>query len=312
MEIMLTIVSLIFIGYISKYLGILREEDRSVLNNVVVYISMPSTVFLTIIKNVSPGELPLFIKLPILIFFIFTLCGIVGYILGSYLKLERRSIGGLILVCALGNTGFLGYPVIYGFYGDPGLVRAIFCDMGSVIASLLIGTFVGITFGEGIKGEDNTSIYIIKKLLRFPPFIACILSILFIILGIGVEDIPTFLVDILNYLSKATVPLIMISLGLSLSPSSTKFGIKYGIIALLVRMGVAPLLAVILSMMFFLEGLERNVLILQSAMPSAMMSLVFSLLYRLDVKLVASACFITTIASLILLPILKGILTLVV
>ncbi|MBW9220219.1 AEC family transporter [Methanothermococcus sp. SCGC AD-155-N22] len=244
--------------------------------------------------------------------FIFTLCGIVGYILGRYLKLERRSIGGLILVCALGNTGFLGYPVIYGFYGDPGLVRAIFCDMGSVIASLLIGTFVGITFGESIKEEGNTSIYIIKRLLRFPPFIACILSILFIILGIGIEDIPTFLVDTLNYLSKATVPLIMISLGLSLSPSSTKFGIKYGIIALLVRMGVAPLLAAILSMMFLLEGLERNVLILQSAMPSAMMSLVFSLLYRLDIKLVASACFITTITSLVFLPILKGILTLVI
>ena len=312
MEIMFVIVSLISIGYISKYLGILREEDRSVLNNVVVYIAMPSTVFLTILKNVSLEELPLFIKLPILIFFIFTLCGIVGYILGRYLKLERRSIGGLILVCALGNTGFLGYPVIYGFYGDPGLVRAIFCDMGSVIASLLIGTFVGITFGEGIKGEGNTPIYIIKRLLRFPPFIACILSILFIILGIGLEDIPTFLVDTLNYLSKATVPLIMISLGLSLSPSSTKFGIKYGIIALLVRMGVAPLLAAILSMMFLLEGLERNVLILQSAMPSAMMSLVFSLLYRLDIKLVASACFITTITSLVFLPILKGMLSLIV
>ncbi|GBF36009.1 AEC family transporter [Methanofervidicoccus abyssi] len=309
MEIMIIIVLLIFIGYISKYLGILKEEDRSVLNNVVVYISMPSTVFLTIIKNVSPEELPLFIKLPILIFFIFILCGIVGYILGSYLKLEKRSIGGLILVCALGNTGFLGYPIIYGFYGDPGLVRAIFCDMGSVIASLLIGTFVGITFGEGRKEGGPTFLYIIKKLLRFPPFIACILSILFVIFDIGIEDIPTFLVDTLDYLSKATVPLIMISLGLSLSPSSTKFGIRYGILAFLVRMGIAPLLAVIFSVLFSLGGLEKNVLILQSAMPSAMMSLVFSLLYRLDIKLVASACFITTIISLLFLPILREILT---
>ena len=304
MEIMLLIISLIFVGYISKYLGILKEEDRSVLNNLVVYITMPSTVFLTIIKNVSPDELPLFIKLPISIFFIFTLCGILGYLVGKYLRLERKSVGGLILVSALGNTGFLGYPVIYGFYGDPGLVRAIFCDMGSVIASLLIGTLVGITFGES-KGENATSLYIIKRLLRFPPFIACILSICFIILGIGVEDIPNFLVDTLNYLSRATVPLIMISLGLSLSPSSTKFGIKYGILALLIRMGFAPILAVIFSTLFSIEGLERDVLILQSSMPSAMMSLVFSLLYRLDVKLVASACFITTITSLVFLPILK-------
>jgi len=306
MEVMAVIVSLIFIGYISRYLGVLREEDRSVLNKVVVYISMPSTVFLTILKNVSPKELPLFIKLPILIFLIFTICGVIGYILGRCLKLERKSIGGLILVCALGNTGFLGYPVIYGFYGDPGLVRAIFCDMGSVIASLLIGTFVGVTFGEG-KEEKNTSLYILKELLKFPPFLACILSILCVTLGIGIKDIPAFLVDTLNYLSKATVPLIMISLGLSLSPGST-YTIKYGILALLVRSGVAPLLALLLSLLLSIEGLERKVLILQSAMPSAMMSLVFSLLYRLDVKLVASACFITTISSLVILPMLKKIL----
>ena len=306
MEVMAVIVSLIFIGYISRYLGVLREEDRSVLNKVVVYISMPSTVFLTILKNVSPKELPLFIKLPILIFLIFTICGVIGYILGRCLKLERKSIGGLILVCALGNTGFLGYPVIYGFYGDPGLVRAIFCDMGSVIASLLIGTFVGVTFGEG-KEEKNTSLYILKELLKFPPLLACILSILCVTLGIGIKDIPAFLVDTLNYLSKATVPLIMISLGLSLSPGST-YTIKYGILALLVRSGVAPLLALLLSLLLSIEGLERKVLILQSAMPSAMMSLVFSLLYRLDVKLVASACFITTISSLVILPMLKKIL----
>ena len=54
--------------------------------------------------------------------------------------------------------------------------------------------------------------------------------------------------------------------------------------------------------------LEKNVLILESAMPSAMMSLVFAVLYGLDVKLVASACFITTVVSLVVLPIIHSML----
>ncbi|MDK2988184.1 MAG: malate permease [Methanothermococcus sp.] len=72
----------------------------------------------------------------------------------------------------------------------------------------------------------------------------------------------------------------------------------------MVRMGIAPLLVFALSTIFLIDGLEKNVLILESAMPSAMMSLVFAVMYELDVKLVASACFITTVVSLFILPLI--------
>jgi predicted permease len=64
----------------------------------------------------------------------------------------------------------------------------------------------------------------------------------------------------------------------------------------------------VLSSVFLVSGLEKNVLILESAMPSAMMSLVFAVLYELDIKLVASACFITTVVSLVVLPIIYSLL----
>jgi hypothetical protein len=297
MDIMIIIVLLILTGYLSKYFKILKENDRVVLNNIVVYIAMPSTIFLTIMKNVSPADLPQFLKLPILIFITFVLCGIVGYIIGRFLKLNKKSLGGLILVCALGNTGFLGYPIIYGFYGTEGLTRAIFCDMGSVFASLLFGTYIGIKFGESHKDKS-----VIRELLKFPPLMTSILSIILVFFGYNINNFPEFFIKTLNYLSNATIPLIMLSLGLSLSPSSAKFGTMYGIIASFVRMGIAPFMAFVLSSIFLMTGLEKNVLILESAMPSAMMSLVFAVLYELDIKLVASACFITTVVSLIVLP----------
>ncbi|AEH06579.1 Auxin Efflux Carrier [Methanothermococcus okinawensis IH1] len=299
---MIVIVLLILTGYLSKYLNILKENDRVILNNIVVYMAMPSTIFLTIMKNVSPVDLPQFLKLPFLIFLTFIMCGIIGYIIGKLLKLNKQSLGGLILVCALGNTGFLGYPVIYGFYGTEGLTRAIFCDMGSVFASLLLGTYIGIKFGK----NENSDTSIIKELLKFPPLMTGVISIILVFFGVSISNFPDFLVKTLNYLSNATIPLIMLSLGLSLSPSSAKFGAIYGIIASIVRMGIAPLLVFIFSSMFLINGLDKNVLILESAMPSAMMSLVFAVLYGLDVKLVASACFITTVLSLILLPIIHN------
>jgi hypothetical protein len=299
MEIMIIIVLLILTGYLSKYFGILKESDRLTLNNIVVHIAMPSTIFLTIMKNVSPADLPQFLKLPVLIFLTFVICGFIGYLIGRLLKLNKESLGGLILVCALGNTGFLGYPVIYGFYGTEGLTRAIFCDIGSVFASLLFGTYVGLKFGN-----ENSNNSIIYELLKFPPLITGILSIVLVFFGFNVDSFPGFIIKTLNYLSNATIPLIMLSLGLSLSPKSARFGAIYGVIASMVRMGIAPLLVFALSTIFLIDGLEKNVLILESAMPSAMMSLVFAVMYELDVKLVASACFITTVVSLFILPLI--------
>jgi hypothetical protein len=250
-------------------------------------------------KNVSPADLPQFLKLPVLIFLTFVICGFIGYLIGRLLKLNKESLGGLILVCALGNTGFLGYPVIYGFYGTEGLTRAIFCDIGSVFASLLFGTYVGLKFGN-----ENSNNSIIYELLKFPPLITGILSIVLVFFGFNVDSFPGFIIKTLNYLSNATIPLIMLSLGLSLSPKSARFGAIYGVIASMVRMGIAPLLVFALSTIFLIDGLEKNVLILESAMPSAMMSLVFAVMYELDVKLVASACFITTVVSLFILPLI--------
>ena len=309
MDIMIIIILLILTGYLSKYLKILKEQDRTVLNNIVVYIAMPSTIFLTIMSNVSPSDLPQYIKLPFLIFITFALCGGIGYIIGNLLKLNKESLGGLILVCGLANTGFLGYPIIYGFYGSEGLSRAIFCDIGGVLTSLLFGTYVGITFGKSnIDKNKNVLKSVIKELLKFPPLMTALFSILLISLGISISNIPEFFTTTISYLSNATIPLIMISLGLSLSPSSAKFGIKYGIIATIVRMGIAPLIILGSSIIFSIDGLDKNVLLLESAMPSAMMALVFAVLYNLDVKLVASACFITTVSSFVILPIIYNLL----
>jgi predicted permease len=73
-------------------------------------------------------------------------------------------------------------------------------------------------------------------------------------------------------------------------------------------MGIAPLIILGSSIIFSIDGLDKNVLLLESAMPSAMMSLVFAVLYDLDVKLVASACFITTVSSFVILPIIYNLL----
>ena len=289
MDVVLIILTLIMVGYISKVLNILNEKHAKILNSIVIYFAMPSTIFLTIMKNVSSNQILNFLKLPLIICISFVLVGVLSYLLGKYIfKLDDKKLGGLILVSMLGNTGFLGYPVVLGMFGEEGLARAIFCDLGSVFATMLLGTYVGIRFGK----SKNKSV--LKEMIKFPPLLTGILSIVLIIFNFKLSYLPNFLLKSLNYLSSATVPLIMMSLGLSLSPKSLKFGIFWGLIASLFRFIVSPTFAFSLSEIINIKGLDRNVLLVESSMPSAMMSLVLGTLYELDVKLIASSIFITT------------------
>ncbi len=293
MDVVLIILTLIMVGYISKVLNILNEKHAKILNSIVIYFAMPSTIFLTIMKNVSSNQILNFLKLPLIICISFVLVGVLSYLLGKYIfKLDDKKLGGLILVSMLGNTGFLGYPVVLGMFGEEGLARAIFCDLGSVFATMLLGTYVGIRFGK----SKNKSV--LKEMIKFPPLLTGILSIVLIIFNFKLSYLPNFLLKSLNYLSSATVPLIMMSLGLSLSPKSLKFGIFWGLIASLFRFIVSPTFAFSLSEIINIKGLDRNVLLVESSMPSAMMSLVLGTLYELDVKLIASSIFITTTLSL--------------
>ncbi len=302
MEVILEIIILILSGYFLKVLNILKEEDSKVLSRVVIYLTMPSTIFLVILKNLNPCQISSFLKLMVIIILTFSLCGLLAYILGRFIKLDKKSLGGLILVCMLANTGFLGYPIILGMFGEHGLVRAIFCDMVSVFITMVLGSYVGIKFGSG-EGKN-----VFVEMIKFPPLVTGVLSILLVIIGFKLSYLPNFILKSINYLSSATVPCIMISLGLSLSPRAIQYSLSISGLACLFRFLLSPTFAYLFSIIFGVYGLDRDVLIIESSMPSAMMSFVLGTIYNLNTKIISSAIFITTVMSFFVLFTLKFIL----
>ncbi|WP_423792457.1 AEC family transporter [Methanocaldococcus indicus] len=294
--IILTIITLVLFGYLLKFFNIVEEEHSKILSRIVVHLTMPATIFLTILKNLNSSEIFTFLKLPIVIIITFSFCGLLAYIVGNYLlKLDRESLGGFILVCMLANTGFLGYPVILGLFNTEGLVRAIFCDLGSVFVTMLLGSYVGIKFGCG-EGKN-----IIVEMIKFPPLVVGILSIILVLFNFDLNYLPKFFLKSLEYLSSATVPLIMLSLGLSLSPRAIKYSIVLSFIVCIFRFILSPTSAYILSSIFNITGLEKKVLLVESSMPSAMMSFVLGSIYNLNIKLISSAIFITTLTSFLVI-----------
>lgn len=110
------------------------------------------------------------------------------------LSLERKTLPekklwGAIVPVVIGNTAFLGFPMVLGVFGQSGLLRAIFYDMGTLILFLSLSIMLIANFGGNIKD-------VFKRILGFPVLWAFILGITFNLLNIPIGNIPSSILDI--------------------------------------------------------------------------------------------------------------------
>ncbi len=291
-EIVLSIILMVFIGYIIKIFGVLKEEDAYPLNKIVVNIAIPSLIFNSIYHSKISTVAGL-LKMSILSMIISFLIGIIAFTWTRLSYYDKRRAWSLILPAAMVNSGFMGYPIVLGVLGNDGLLRAILYDMGSVLVFLTFGLLLSFIFGGEYKN-------ILKRTALFPPLWAILLGVIF-----NTFDLPLGIAFyLIEYLSKAAIPLIMISLGLSLNFKIIKFSFKDATMVSILKLFISPLLAFLLVFMFLLSGLEKSVTIIEASMPSAMLSMVLSIENDLDINLTAACVFMSTTLSLITLPII--------
>jgi predicted permease len=96
----------------------------------------------------------------------------------------------------------------------------------------------------------------------------------------------------------------MISLGLSLEASSLKNYFKEAVVVSSIKLILAPLIALVIVVILGISGLNGKVIIAEAAMPAAMLSLVLAITYELDIKAVSACIFLSTVLSMITLPII--------
>ena len=292
-ETILAIILLILIGYIAKRIGLLKPEDSLTLNKVVINIAIPSLIFLAMF-NADLSNLKILIPITLICIITGILCGLLVYIFSRARGYSKKTRWTLVGTSTLFNSGFLGYPIVLGIFGATGLVRAVFYDMVSTILFLSLGIFFILIFG----GKYTS---IIKRTVLFPPLWGIILGILANILHLNPGFIP---LDVLKYLSGAAIPLIMISLGLSLEAGGLKNYFGAASFVTLTRLIISPMIAILMVYILGLHGLEGTVTVVEAGMPAAMLSLVLAASYDLDVNAAAACIFLSTVMSMITLPIL--------
>lgn len=287
----LSIIIMIGLGYFLKRIDFLSEKDIDPFNKIVMYILMPCMIF----HAIFTADISLIPKLGILPFIILAssfATGIISYFILKQLKLDDKKLWSVLVTVMIANTAFMGYPVTLGIYGQAGFLRAIFCDMATLCIFLLLSFVLILKFGGTIKTA-------FKKIALFPPVWAVVLGLCFNWLNIPIGSV---LDNTVNYLGQGAIPLIMVTLGLSIDFSALARSKSMIVFTSIMKLAFFPIVAFLIVNYLGLVDLQYQVAIVEAAMPSGMLSLLLSITYKLDYELTSDCILINTVISLITLP----------
>ena len=295
-EIEITILSIILmigLGYFLKRIDFLSSKDIDPLNKIVMYILLPCMIF-NALYNADMSLIPKLGILPFVILFSSLITGVVSYFILKQFNLDDKKLWAVLVTVMIANTAFMGYPVTLGIYGQDGFLRAIFCDIATLITFLALSFVLTLKFGGSVKKS-------IKKIALFPSLWAVILGILLNLLNIQIGGV---LENTINYLGQGAIPLIMIALGLSIDLSAISRSKSMIIFTSVMKLLFFPFVAFLFATQIGLVNLEHTISIVEAAMPSGMMSLLLSISYKLDYELTSDCILINTVISLITLPLI--------
>ena len=183
----------------------------------------------------------------------------------------------------------MGLPVVAFALGTAGLERAV---VYMITASILV-------FGFGpalLKGSGISSG--IRLTLKLPLFWAMLAGLILRLLSL---QLPLKFDESIQLLGKAAIPVALIILGMQLASTRFQIGI-YEALAAMMRLLVAPLIAYFVGRTLGLEVLDLQVLVLQSAMPTAVNTFILVTEFGGDAAWVARTIVISTLMSFVTLP----------
>ena len=107
-----------------------------------------------------------------------------------------------------------------------------------------------------------------------------------------------------NYLGNGAIPLIMLSLGLSINLEGIYRSKSMVIFTSIMKLAFFPFVAFIIVSQLGFVDLQYIVTVVEAAMPSGMLSLLLSITYKLDYELTSDCILINTVISLVTLPVI--------
>ena len=286
------ILSMLALGLLFQRLRLFPDNAAEVLNKVVLYVCLPASV-LIYAPRLELGLQVLAVAAVPWLLLVATVVLVTGVTRLLNLRPDEHAV--LLLCVALGNTSFLGYPLVRALLGEDALPYAVIYDQfGAFLILSTFGLYVLARYGGDAK---PTAGVIGRRIVTFPPFLALVLG-----LTVMPEAPPAWIAGGLQRLADALLPLVVLAIGLSLKLALPRDELKPLAAGLALKLAVMPALALGLAWAFGMRGVMHDAVVLESAMPPMITAAALAISHRLAPGLAAAMVGYGILLSLATLP----------
>ena len=293
----LTFVAIVGIGWLLRLTGRLSVRDARPINAVILYVGLPAFIIRAVHDAKLDRDLAVVVGIA---WAVFAAVLFVSWLAVRVLKLPKTTAGGFLIAATLGNTGYIGYPIAQAFLGGAALSKAIFYDVFGTVAAMVL---VGLVIAERYAGGDERRKHPVREVLGFPAVVA-------LFVGLATRPIPfsEAVSNGLGLLASLVVPLIMISVGLSLRAGvMRRWAVPLAALTVL-KLLLAPVIGLLVGRAVLGGDSEAlRLVVLQAGMPTMMLTMVVGARFELDTDFIASAILVTTVASALSIPLMQAV-----
>lgn len=282
----------IIIGIAFKRFSFFPVDTATTLNLFVIYVSLPATILLQVPKLTLGQE----ILIPALVpWGVMALSSLMVLGLNSIFRWKREVVGSLLLVAVLGNTSFVGIPMVTAYFGDAFIPYALIYDQTATFIALAVyGSVIIAVYGEsGTLRVKN----ILIKVVTFPPFITLILGLL--LNGVAY---PEWVTKVLEGFALTLIPLALVAVGFQLVIRLPREEFSPFVSALAVKLIWSPFVAWVIIALIAGEGKIAQVTIFEAGMGPMITAGVMATLAGLAPRLTAAIVGLGTLISFVTLP----------
>lgn len=264
----------IIAGILFRKSKTLPKDAHKGINSWIIYIALPAVSFKYLPHIQFTNDLILPALAPIVVWFFGWLY--IFFYKKANPKISKATVGGLTLTSSLSNTSFIGFPLIMAYFSEKEIAIAIISDQITFTILSTLGIIVAI---RSSQGQHLSAKLVLKKVLTFPPFLACVLAL----------TLPRYidissLDPLFDKLASTVGPLALFSIGLQLKFGGWFAEVKYISTALIYKLILAPLIILLLAVVFKFNGITAKIAIFEMAMPTLLTAGVVADQYNLNPK----------------------------
>ncbi|WP_158599101.1 AEC family transporter [Planococcus salinus] len=291
LNVVLPVFMLLGVGFfVGKYLSI----DSKSVSDISIYVFSPALFFYSIsTSEMNMSDLGRIMLFAFILFFMFALF---IHVMGMIFKWTVSYKNTLMLASGFPNAGNYGLPIILFAFGEEGVaIGIIYLAMQSFLMNS-----AGVFYASNHHTVPKKDIFL--TIIKMPGIIAIIAALL---LKIGSVSIPVALLNATDLLGQASIPTMLTLLGITLSSIQIKNVIAFIGTATVFKLVAFPLIAFgLLQLMYPPGSLEAKVLLIGAATPTAATTTLLAIKFRMNPDLVSSGMFVSTLVSIITIPIL--------